>query len=343
MQRDIVVIGASAGGVEALIKLVAKLPADLPAAVFVTHHFPSGTRSVLPILLGRAGPLQVRHPERRERIERGVIYVAPPDFHLTIEKDHVVLSPGPKENGHRPAIDTMFRSAAKSCGERVIGVILTGMLDDGVAGLLAIKSQGGLALVQDPQDAFSSSMPVTAIKRVSVDRVVPIAEMGEAITEVVCNGQIAKAEAMDHNTQELVREEMELGNPVAPIDGPDDVPGELTMYTCPECNGSLWELREDDVLRYRCHVGHSYTEDTFLVEKTDELESALWSALRALQEHAIILKSMSDKAEQRGHRYSAKRLLENYNDAERRAGVVREVLLHSPIFHAPASEHEAAL
>jgi two-component system chemotaxis response regulator CheB len=342
MSRDIVVIGASAGGVEALLKLVAALPHDLPASLFITHHFPSGTRSVLPILLDRAGPLPACHPQNGETIEKGVIYVAPPDFHMIIGRHKVMLVAGPKENGHRPAIDTMFRSAAQAAGPRVVGVILTGMLDDGVAGLMAIKSRGGMALVQDPNDAFSSSMPTSAIKRVEVDRIVPIAEMGNAIAEIVCGDDTDPIGAhMDDKTEELITDEMQLGNPVPPIDGPEDVPGQLTMYTCPECHGSLWELKENDVLRFRCHIGHSYTEDSFVSEKTDELEAALWTALRSLQEHAIILKRMADAAEQRGHKHSVKRLVENYHDAERRATVVREVLLHSPIFHPGSADEEA--
>lgn len=332
MPHNIVVIGASAGGVEALMTLVSDLPQDLPAAVFVTHHFPSGSHSVLPTLLQRAGKLPAVHAEDGTGIEVGTIYVAPPDYHLMMRDGQVKLSPGPKENGHRPSIDTMFRSAAQTYGPATVGVILTGMLDDGVSGLMAIKNRGGMALVQDPADAFSPSMPTSAIKRVNVDRVVPISQMGQAITEAV-QGDRQTGDEMDEQTKKLLNEEMKLGNPVPPIDDPSEVPGELTMYTCPECHGSLWELREGDVLRYRCHVGHSYTEESFLSEKTDELESALWTALRSLQEHAVILKRMMSQAEKRGHKISAKRIGENHTEAERRAAVIREVLLNSSIFH----------
>jgi two-component system chemotaxis response regulator CheB len=342
MARDIVVIGASAGGVEALTKLVEKLPADLPAAIFVAHHFPSTSRSVLPTILNRAGKLEAVHPEEKEEIRKGVIYVAPPDYHLTLKDGHAVLSSGPKENGHRPSIDTMFRSAARAYGERVIGVILTGMLDDGVAGLMSIKARGGAAIVQDPNDAFSTGMPSSAIKRVDVDRIVPIDQMADAIVEMICDGGPANGETMDRHTRQLLTEEMQLGNTPPLVEGPEDMPGDLTMYTCPECHGTLWELREGDLLRYRCHVGHSYTEETFLSAKADDLESALWTAVRALQEHAVILQRMKDRAESRGHHHSAKRLSENHKEAERRAGLIREVLLHSRIFHPHLNEEESA-
>jgi two-component system chemotaxis response regulator CheB len=334
--RDIVVIGASAGGVQALLALVADLPADLPAAVFITHHFPSGGHSVLPALLGRAGKLPTSWAEDGTEVQPGTIYIGPPDFHLLVEHGRIQLSSGPKENGHRPSIDVLFRSAAKA-GNRVVGVILSGMLDDGAAGLLTIKSRGGFAIVQDPSDASYSSMPEAAIRRVAIDRVVPIAAMAAAISEAV-NGSKSSGAEMDEQSAELIKKEMEVGNPPVPIDEPSEVPGELTMYTCPECHGTLWELREDKILRYRCHVGHSYTEDTFVSQKTAELESALWTALRSLQEHAAIMKRMQEQAERHGHCHTAKRMADNHIEAQRRADVVREVLLNSPIFRIPAVE-----
>jgi len=339
MPHDIVVIGASAGGVEALTRIVADLPADLPAALFVTSHFPSSSRSVLPQILSRSGKLAAVHPEGSERIRQGRIYVAPPDYHLMLARGCAVLSPGPKENGHRPAIDTMFRSAAEVYGKRVVGVILTGMLDDGVAGLMAIKASGGVALVQDPEDAFSSGMPQAAIKRVAVDRIVPLDQIGAAITEAVRGEMPGGSATVNEEGEELIRKEMELGNIVPPVDDPSLVPGNLTMYTCPECHGTLWEVNEGGVLRYRCHVGHAYNEDSFLSEKTVELESALWTALRTLQEHSAILKRMHDRAESRGHLHSAKRLFSNHEEAERRSKIIRNVLLNSPMLHPNGSGH----
>ncbi len=330
MAHDIVVVGASAGGVQALMSLVKDLPGNLPAAIFVTQHFPSTSVSMLPQILSRAGKLQVVHPADREQIRKGVIYCAPPDSHLLVHRGFVTLSSGPKENGHRPAIDAMFRTAARAYNSRVLGVILTGMLDDGVAGLMMIKARGGAAIVQDPKDAFSGSMPAAAIKNVAVDRMVSISEMGRAITELVCDGQTSGAEMSDQTTQ-WIDEEMALHEESLPIEGPEEVPGKLTMFTCPECNGSLWELVENDTLRYRCHVGHLFTEESFLSEKTSRLESALWTALRALQEHLALLAKMKTIADTRGHKSASKRLSEQFDEKRKQADVLRRLLLHGEI------------
>jgi two-component system chemotaxis response regulator CheB len=183
-KHDMIVIGASAGGVEALIKLVGSLPADLPAAIFLVLHIPAQSPSLLPDILNRAGPLHAVHPVDGQAIEYRHIYAAPPDYHLMVEKGIVRIVRGPKENRHRPAIDPLFRSAARTYGTRVVGVILTGSMDDGAAGLLAIKRRGGKAIVQDPQDALFASMPQSAIAHVEVDHVVPLFDMAPLLTKL---------------------------------------------------------------------------------------------------------------------------------------------------------------
>jgi two-component system, chemotaxis family, protein-glutamate methylesterase/glutaminase len=328
MPRDIVAVGASAGGVEALTELVKGLPVDLPAAVFITIHLPSNGRSVLPKILERAGPLPAFHPSNGDKIEGGKIYVAPPDHHLIVTDGHVALSAGPKENGHRPAIDVMFRSVARHCGENAVGVVLTGMLDDGVAGLLALKSRGAAVVVQDPRDALFSSMPTNAIKRVDVDRVVSMAEMAQTISDLA-NGQTnVGAIDMEQETRQSVNYEMALGDVVTrPVLSPEEVPGQLTMLTCPECHGSLWQLEEGDALRYLCHVGHAFSEDSFFSVKSGEVEAALWSALRAIQEHAHMLSQMAKRASERGHTHSGKQFEAQLAETERQLQVIRGVLL----------------
>ena len=183
--HDIVVVGASAGGVEALAGLAASLPTGLPAAVFVVLHVPSTGTSALPDILARKGPLPASHVKGGEPIEPGRIYIAPPDHHLLLRQGHMHLSRGPRENGHRPAVDPLFRSAAREYATRVVGVILSGALDDGTAGLLAIKSRGGVAVVQDPGDAIYPGMPGNALEVVKVDHVVPAGAMGEVLARLV--------------------------------------------------------------------------------------------------------------------------------------------------------------
>src|SRR5688500_11634716 len=177
----ILVIGGSAGGVEALIRIAGQLPRDLPAAVFVALHFPVYSTSMLPRILERAGDLPAAHASDGARIEPGRIYVAPPDRHLIVLRQSVHVVRGPRENGHRPAIDPMFRSAAIAHGNRVVGVVLTGNLDDGTAGLLAIKRRGGIAIVQNPTEALFPSMPASALEHVDVDFVLPLSAIGDQL------------------------------------------------------------------------------------------------------------------------------------------------------------------
>src|SRR6478735_7471049 len=183
--HDIVVIGGSAGGIEALKRICEGLPSDFPAAVFVVVHISPSSRSIMPDLLSRAGKLPARHPRNDEPINRGVIYVAPPDVHMLLRPGHVILRRGPQENRTRPAIDPLFRSAAVAYGSRVIGVLLSGLLDDGCAGLIAIKSCGGLCVVQEPNDAMWSEMPRNALAHANVDHCVPVADMPDLLSRLV--------------------------------------------------------------------------------------------------------------------------------------------------------------
>ena len=182
--RDIIVVGASAGGVNALATLAEGLPPDLPASVLVALHLAPGVTSILPEILARAGRLPAVHPKDGEAYEKGKIYVAPPDHHLLVREGHLRLTRGARENLHRPAIDPLFRSAALAHGPRVIGVVLTGSLDDGTAGLSAVKRCGGTAVVQDPSDASHPSMPAAALKNVAVDHSVPLSEMAALLARL---------------------------------------------------------------------------------------------------------------------------------------------------------------
>jgi two-component system, chemotaxis family, protein-glutamate methylesterase/glutaminase len=310
LQRDIVVVGASAGGVEALRTLAERLPPELPAAVFVVLHvLPSGT-SVLAEILDRSSPLSAVAASDGDPIERGRIYVAPPDHHMLIERDRVRLTRGPRENGHRPAADPLFRSAARAYGRRVVGVVLSGALDDGTAGLKLITQAGGEALVQDPADALYPSMPQSAIDNDSPARVVPIREMADAICTVLDEPLDPEDEPMQH--------------PPSPDDTDrsdnDPTDGTLTPFTCPDCGGALWEHDEHAFLRFKCHVGHAYSPESLEAGHAQTVEMALWAALRNLQERAELFRRLS-------RRGGGERFLKKAEDADAHADVLRGLVM----------------
>jgi two-component system chemotaxis response regulator CheB len=294
--RDIVVIGASAGAVEAITTLVRGLPADIAASLFVVSHLLPDASNHLVDALNTAGPLLAKSAEDGEDVRHGIVYVAPPDRHLLVKRDCVRVTRGPRENRWRPAIDPLFRSAAVAYGARVIGVILTGMLDDGTAGLLAIKRCGGIALVQDPEEAAFPQMPRTALTNVSVDDALPLKELaariarlirepaGESVQpphDIVVEARIAETGFSDETTS------AEIGN--------------LSALSCPECGGPLWEGSAGDLPRYRCRVGHAYGSHSLLSAQDETLESAIWAAVRLFDQRANVLAQMAlkDRAAQR--------------------------------------------
>jgi len=317
-RRDIVVIGASAGGVEALSALVRKLPAEIGASLFVVLHMAAEQKSVLPRILSSAGPLPAKHARDGEPIIADRIYVAPPDHHLLLHESHVRVVHGPRENGHRPAIDPLFRTAAYSFGPRVIGVVLSGALDDGTAGLVAIKGRGGLAVVQDPNEALVEMMPRSALENVEIDHVLPISEMAALLPTLV------REEASPPPARSALLEvESALQLTGAAGELKLGVPSGLG---CPACGGVLNEVHEGDLLRFRCRVGHAYAPESLYGEQRDVLESALWAALRALEEQGALARRMSERARQLGQVKSAGRHEERAVSAETHAKVVRQAL-----------------
>jgi two-component system, chemotaxis family, protein-glutamate methylesterase/glutaminase len=312
LQRDIVVVGASAGGVEALRQLVSGLPPELPAAVFVVLHvLPSGT-SVLPQILARQTALTVSAAQDGEPIERGRIYVAPPDHHMLLEPGRVRLTRGPRENGHRPAVDPLFRSAARSYGQRVIGLVLSGALDDGTAGLKMISDGGGSAVVQDPAGALYPSMPRSALAHDATARPVPLEELADALCSMIDEPIEALEPTQPSGTLAVSRNDR--------ADESDPRAGTITGLTCPECGGALWEHDDSGVLRFKCHVGHAYSSDSLEVSQAQALESALWAALRSLQERADMFRRLSRRTGD-GERLEAKA-----TDADSHADILRSLV-----------------
>jgi two-component system chemotaxis response regulator CheB len=324
--QRIIVIGASAGGVEAVTQVVRGLPGDIDAALFVTIHFPPTSASALPRILNRAGPLPAAHARDGEQIGAGKIYIAPPDHHLLIFRDRMRLHRGPRENGNRPAVDPMFRSAALAYGPRVVGVILSGNLDDGTSGLLAIKRRGGVAVVQDPEEAIFSSMPESAIQHVAVEHIVKLSRLAALLGELATRPPTEEEQvAFDDAEKDLEYSEIDLER----IENPADHPGVLAPFGCPDCGGTLWELREGELVRFRCRVGHAWTSDALLARQTETLDAALWTALRALEESASLNEQLAQRARQRGNTRLAEKLTDNAKIAGGRARIIRDVLVQA--------------
>jgi two-component system chemotaxis response regulator CheB len=320
-RRDLVVIGASAGGVEALSKVVRELPPDLPAAVCIVLHIAPGSPSMLAHILGRAGPMPCRPAHDGERLCAGVILVAPPDRHLVIEHGRVRLTVGPRENGHRPAIDVLFRSAAAALSGRVVGVVLSGTRDDGSAGLAVIKAAGGATIVQDPRDASYAGMPASAIANVAVDAVVPATLVGSTIAAMVMGEEPPPAGRPGHPSSEP-------GSDPEPRPDlrPEPPNGTGVAAVCPECGGVLTERAEAGVLQWECRVGHRYSPDTLIDAQADDVEGALWAAIRALADRGALLQRMAQQAERRGQARSARRFRRRSQSASEQAEIVRHAL-----------------
>jgi two-component system chemotaxis response regulator CheB len=329
-RQHLVVVGASAGGVEALRELVAALPGDFPAVMLVVLHVaPAGT-SVLPQILDRAGRLPALSASDGALLKGGHIYIAPPDCHLTVDHGHMLLTRGPSVNGHRPAIDPLFRSAAEAHGTGVAGVILSGVLDDGTAGLASIKEQGGRTLVQDPEEALYKGMPTAAIEHVSPDLVAPVRELALALAEAAApppDGHFHPAEdSRDPNS--FV--EVDRGASERPH------PGATTGFSCPICNGAIWESVEGGREVYRCRIGHEFTAEAFLSEQNGQVEQAMWTALRALEEQAALHRRLAERMRERGAGHTAAHFARRADEKIEQAVILRDLL------ESDAREEEAS-
>lgn len=325
-RRDIIVLGTSAGGIEALQVVARGLPEGLPAAVFVVQHIAPTADGALPAILSRAGPLPARFAVNGEPIRRGRIYVAPPDLHMLIHRDVVHVTHGPRENRVRPAIDPLFRSAAYAHGPRVVGVILTGLLDDGSAGLVAIKERGGVAVVQDPETAMFPSMPRNALENVPVDMRLALEDIPQALADLVDGpaGEGANPSDSDDMGKEIAEAQLDPA-----LMSNSQHPGRPSSFSCPDCQGVLYELSEGGMLRYRCRVGHAYSPDSLRASQDEALENALWSALRALEEKIDLARRLERRAQDRSLPIAAARFAARATEAEEHAEKIRRVLAES--------------
>jgi two-component system, chemotaxis family, protein-glutamate methylesterase/glutaminase len=318
----VVAVGASAGGVEALSELASGLPTDLPYAILVVLHVPANAPSVLAQIIDRAGPLPAVPATVDAPLESGRIYVAVPDRHLLVHDHRVMLTEGPTESGYRPAINALFRSVALTFGPRAVGVLLSGVLDDGVLGTAAIRSRGGTTVVQRPDEALFSGMPRNAIHAGVVDHQVKAAEVGALLATLADRKIEERRMEPDMN--------MELENRIAmaprfSTEFDTESLGPPSGYTCPDCNGSLITLGEK---HFRCRVGHAWTADALLKERDNEVESALWIALRSLQEKVKLSRRLAESV---GPGAMSRRYTDLADEAERAMSILGKRLSETTV------------
>jgi two-component system, chemotaxis family, protein-glutamate methylesterase/glutaminase len=322
--RDIIVIGGSAGATAPLKEILARLPSDLPAAVFIVLHIPAQGIGILATVASAAGKLPVRQADSGMAIENGHIYLAAPDHHLLISQSGIMLGRGPRENLVRPAIDPLFRSAALHYGPRVIGVVLSGLLADGAAGLNAIKRCGGVALVQDPKDAIADEMPLRALEATTVDLCVPGARIGDVLADLVREtpGTILPTPPEIRLEVEIAAGDRIGSDTLAPLAAP-------AALTCPSCGGVLSEVKGGQPLRFRCQVGHAYTADALAKEQEGRVDEALRVALRIIEERAELVQRMAEDGRHSGRPAVAQMYGSRAAEYRRYADMIRRVMLQS--------------
>ena len=316
-KRNIIVVGTSAGGVEALCEMTKHLPKDLNASVFIVMHI--GTETMLPQILSRSGNLPAVRAEHEKRYERGCIYCAPPQCHLSIKDHKTILTRGPRENGHRPAIDVLFRSAARAHRSKVVGVVLSGGRDDGSAGLFTIKARGGVAIVQDPGEAITPNMPQNALNMVDVDFCLPVRQIADVLVQLT-NGKATNITESPNGGSNMEDQ--------ATADRPtSEPPGDRIPLACPECNGPLYEIKAGELANFECFVGHRFSPESLSEQHTEALERALWTAIRKLKERAVLHKQLVErKRRNKGEDGLMKRLEESVVTAESDLKLLREIL-----------------
>lgn len=299
--KFVVVIGTSAGGFFALAELISQLKAEMDAAFFVVMHLSNhGVRGYLVNQMQQYTELVCTEVEEATEIKRGTIYFAQPNKHLVIKEKKVIHGSGPRENRWRPSIDVLFRSAAAAFDGHTIGIILTGMLDDGTAGISAIKRCGGTSIVQDPNEAEYPDMALSVMKETKVDYCVPLAQIGSVVSDIILSKDVV-------NTlipPDIIKEVSISEGGAASIEELEQI-GESTVISCPDCGGVLFVMTNDRPTRYKCHTGHTYSLKNLLIKKNKNMEASLWVALRIVEERKHLLKQLADKNIKRGFHLTA--------------------------------------
>jgi two-component system, chemotaxis family, protein-glutamate methylesterase/glutaminase len=315
--RDILAIGTSAGGFEALRFLAREFSRDFPASVLVTIHLSNQFRSELDAILTQGGSLPASFAVDGEKLERSHIYIAPTERHLIVESGYLRLGSGPRENNSRPALDPLFRSAALCCGPRTVGAVLTGTLGDGAAGLSALKQSGGITVVQDPSDAAFAEMPTTALLRSHPDHVVSLAGM-PALFEKLMREPAGQLVPVASNLQY----EVSIASGRRGSMDEMDCIGHRSVLACPDCHGIMWEISEGELVRYRCHVGHAYSVMSLALD--ENLKQAFGSALRALDERVALARKLEAQASESGRTRIAESWAAKALEFEAEANIIRD-------------------
>ena len=326
MRRNLIVLGGSAGALNPLRLIAAGLPRGIQAALLVVTHIGARSPSYLPQILTRSGAIAAAHAIGGEKLVPGTILVAPPDQHLLVQNDAVVLSRGPRENRNRPAIDPLFRSAARWGGPKTIGVLLSGLLDDGMAGAAAIRRAGGVVVVQDPADAEFGQMPEMAIAAGVASRIVPATAIADVLIALL-EEDIADWDGPPYADDASAAEQM-MGEGFEGVAAGRQERSSASGFACPDCHGALWEVRDGGAVLYECRIAHRFSPESLLAAQDDGVEAAIWAAHRALEERAAMLGRFAERARARKldalvHRYEAERDEALANAATVRAAVER--------------------
>jgi two-component system, chemotaxis family, protein-glutamate methylesterase/glutaminase len=334
--RKLFVIGASAGGVEALRDLTSRIPEDFAAPIIIVQHTPEQGSGMLADLLARRAKIPVVVASEKLAVRPGVVYVAPPGKHTVLEDGRLRLLFGPSENRNRPAIDPLFRSAARHYGRDAVGVVLTGYLDDGTAGMVAIQEAGGITIVQEPADAAVPWMPRSVIETITPDYRLPLSDIPETMVALARNGTGASGVSMLEGRKKPSVKESKRRRKATTTQSKGPLSDELhhgdqqvSVFTCPECHGTLWELDEGGLLQFKCRVGHKYSADSMYQDHTYSVERALWASVRVLQEHADLSMRLADRARKRGHQLAARQFTTRFEESTRNAEVMRDLLMHA--------------
>jgi len=319
----IIVIGTSAGGIKAIEKIVGQFNPDMDAAIFVVHHLSkSNGEEFLVERFQKATALKCELGKEGTKIKKGTIYIAPPNEHLLVKEDHIVLGHGPEENRWRPSIDVLFRSAAAAYNTRVIGIILTGLLNDGTAGMWAIKRSGGTCIVQDPKDAEFPDMPISILDHMDVNYSVPLNEIVPVIDKIMLSLPEEIPAPPDVMAESRISEKAAIGHEAV------EQLGQHSNYACPDCGGNLWQIPDkENIKRYRCHIGHSYTQRDLLIKQAEQLETTLWISLRIMEERRNLLNEMSNKVQKKGLKRIAEDQRQKAEQLEVHINKLKEILM----------------
>ncbi|PWT87372.1 MAG: chemotaxis protein CheB [Acidobacteria bacterium] len=339
MRHDIIVIGGSAGALDSVRKIVASLPPSLPASIFIVIHISPHTESELPSLFNHVSQLRASQPRDNETFEKSHIYIAPPDLHMMLEKGRIRVLRGPKENMARPAIDVLFRSAAQVYGQKVIGVILSGTLDDGAAGLRAVQMMGGTTVVQDPVEALHSGMPLAALNAVNADHCLQSTDIGKLLMKLVNNHKKATVK----NASGDLETENESSKFNMAVIEKQEKPGRPSVFSCPDCKGVLWEIQDGVLVRYRCRTGHGYSPQSLAAAELEKIDEALWTALTALEESAALSQKICQQAAAHNQAWLASHFEQKSKDSQAKAQMLRKILIEENTLEPVAKRKRSSL